>query len=57
MPVVTKTTHLKDFIGQDTWILFQLLDLPAPFLREFVKQHQLDEEQITQPFDELSILG
>jgi len=34
MPVVTKTTHLKDLIGQDAWTLIQLLDLPTHFLRE-----------------------
>jgi len=34
MPMVTKTTHLKDLNGQDSWTLFQLLDLPTHFLRE-----------------------
>ena len=34
MPAITKTTRLKDLIGQDSWTLFQLLDLPTNFLKE-----------------------
>jgi len=46
MPVVKKTTHLKDLIGQDSWTLFQVLDLPAHFLKKSPETWDKNEDYI-----------